>query len=205
MKNKGLLIVLSAPSGCGKDTILEALFKHDCSCTRSVSVTTRLPRSGETDGVDYFFVSEERFKEMINENALLEYAQYGTNFYGTPKAAVDKWLEEGKNVILKIETQGADKVREMYPDSVGIFIIPPSLNVLENRLRSRGTETEDDIRIRLDIAKNEMKKTDCYDYVVVNDEIDKAVNNVLSIITAETMKTENMKEYVNEVLQDVES
>ena len=134
------------------------------------------------DGKDYYFITQSAFDEMVKNNEVLEFAQYGKNFYGTPKAPIDKWLSEGKTIILKIEVQGAKKIKELYPDAVGIFIMPPSMEELEKRLRLRGTESEDDIKRRLDIAKNEMEKSVDYDYLVVNDDIDLASDNVLDIV-----------------------
>ncbi len=180
--NKGTLVLFSGPSGVGKDTILDIVLKKDKTLKKSVSLTTREIRDNECNGVDYYFISSSDFKNMINNGEFLEFAQYGENLYGTPKAPIDKWLSENKIVILKIEVQGASKIKEIYPDSVGIFILPPSIEELEKRLRSRGTEDDADIERRLDIAKNEIKRSVNYDYNVVNDEVDNAVEKVLSIL-----------------------
>jgi len=180
--NSGTLVLFSGPSGVGKDTILDIVLKKDTSIKKSVSLTTREKRENEFDGKDYHFISFSDFEEMINNGEVLEFAQYGDNLYGTPKAPIDKWLSEGEIVILKIEVQGASKIKELYPDSVGIFILPPSVEILENRLRSRGTEDDVDISRRLEIAKNEMKRSVDYDYKVINDEIDTSVEKVLTII-----------------------
>ena len=138
MVNKeGVLVLFSGPSGVGKDTVLEVVLNKDEELQKSISLTTRNIRENEIDGKDYYFISLSQFHDMIDKGEVLEYAQYGANMYGTPKAPVDKWLSEGKTVILKIEVQGAQSIKEMYPDSVGIFILPPSMEVLENRLRSR--------------------------------------------------------------------
>lgn len=185
MANKnGVLILFSGPSGVGKDTVLEVVLKKDNSLQRSISLTTRDIRDNEIDGRDYYFISKDRFNNMVENGEVLEFAQYGKNFYGTPKAPVDKWLSEGKKVILKIEVQGAQQIKKLYPDAVGIFVLPPSMEELENRLRSRGTENEEDIQKRLEIAKNEVEKSVDYDYTVINDDLDSASNDVLKIINA---------------------
>lgn len=183
MANKnGVLVLFSGPSGVGKDTVLEVVLNKDSSLQRSISLTTRDIRENEVDGRDYYFISVDKFKEMIRNGEVLEFAQYGKNLYGTPKAPVDKWLSEGKTVILKIEVQGAQQIKKLYPDAVGIFVLPPSMDELENRLRSRGTENEEDIQRRLEIARNEVKISEDYDYTVINDDLDSASNDVLAII-----------------------
>ena len=151
--NEGMLVLFSGPSGVGKDTVLDIILDKDERLQRSVSLTTREKRCGEVDGKDYYFVTKDEFHTMIQNGQVLEYAQYGENIYGTPKAPVDKWLKEGKTVILKIEVKGAQKIREIYPDAVSIFLMPPSMKVLEERIRIRGTEDEADIERRLEIAK----------------------------------------------------
>ncbi len=178
----GVLVLFSGPSGVGKDTVLEVVLNKDKSIQRSISLTTRNIRENEVDGKDYYFVSVDNFKEMLENGEVLEYAQYGKNFYGTPKAPVDKWLSEGKIVILKIEVQGAQQIKNLYPEAVGIFVLPPSMDELEKRLRSRGTEDEEDIQKRLEIARNEMKKSVYYDYKVINDNLDTASDDVLKIL-----------------------
>ena len=145
MKNNGMLVILSGPAGSGKDTVIAELFKSDIDITKSVSMTTRKPRDSEIDGIDYLFVSEEDFLDAVENGELLEYARYGVNYYGTPKGPVDKWLEDGHIVILKIDVQGAGNIKKMYPDAVSIFIMPPSMEILETRLRNRGSEEEDDV------------------------------------------------------------
>ena len=144
--NKGALVLFSGPSGVGKDTVLEIVLAKDTSLQKSVSCTTRGIRENEVEGKDYYFISVPEFEKMIENHEVLEFAKYGANLYGTPKAPVDKWLSEGKTVILKIEVQGASNIKKLYPDSVGIFIMPPSMEELEQRLRSRGTEGESDIK-----------------------------------------------------------
>lgn len=183
MENKkGLLILFSGPSGVGKDTVLKIVLEKDSSLQKSVSLTTRCMRENEVEGKDYYFISIPEFEKMIENDEILEYARYGGNLYGTPKAPVDKWLSEGKTVILKIEVQGAKSIKKMYPESIGIFVMPPSINELENRLRSRGTEDENDIQKRLEIARYELDLSKDYDYLVVNDDLNKASENVLNIL-----------------------
>ena len=204
MVNKdGMLILFSGPSGVGKDTVLNVVLDKDKSLKKSISLTTRDIRENEIDGIDYCFISISEFERMINNGDVLEFAKYGKNLYGTPKAPVDKWLSEGKTVILKIEVQGAQKIKEMYPDSVAIFLMPPSMEELENRLRSRGTENEEDIRRRMQIARDEIKKSVDYDYVVINDDLDSASDNVLAIIKALDFTYKRMKNYISEVIKDV--
>ena len=179
----GRLIVIPGPSGVGKDSILEILLKKDLTLKKSISVTTREKRDCEQDGVDYFFITREHFIEMIASDAVLEYNEYGSHFYGTPKRKIDEWLENGETVILKIDVHGAQKVKSLYPDSKMIFLMPPSESVLVQRLKNRGTEAADDLLNRLEIAKREIMKADEYDFVVTNDDLNTAVNDVLNIIT----------------------
>lgn len=199
MHDKGMLVVLSGPSGSGKDTVLAELFKLKIGLVQSVSMTTRAPRDNEKNGVDYLFVDEEYFLSAITNGRMLEYAKYGVNYYGTPKAPVDNWLDEGKTVVLKIDVQGAGNIRKLYPDSVSIFLTPPSLSVLEKRLRDRGSEDEEDVRRRLDIACNELARIGEYDYVVVNDELLSAVDEIKTIIKAESLKVSRRKNILSEV------
>ena len=180
--NKGVLVLFSGPSGVGKDTVLEIVLAKDTSLQKSISLTTRDIRENEIDGKDYYFISVPEFEKMIDNNEVLEFARYGQNLYGTPKAPVDKWLSEGKTVILKIEVQGASNIKKLYPESVGIFIMPPSMEELEQRLRSRGTENETDIQKRLEIAQNEIGHSKDYDFLVVNEYLEKASENVLEIL-----------------------
>ncbi len=204
MGNKeGLLILFSGPSGVGKDTVLDIVLNKNKDLQKSISLTTRDIRENETNGKDYYFISVPEFERMIADGEVLEYAQYGSNLYGTPKGPVDKWLSEGKNVILKIEVQGAENIKKLYPDSVGIFLLPPSMDVLENRLRSRGTEDEDDVKKRLEIAQNEMRKSKSYDYFVINEDIDSASDDVLTIIKALDFSNKRMNNYISEVIDNV--
>ena len=203
MPNKGMLIVLSGPSGSGKDTVLAELFKLNIGLVQSVSMTTRAPRNEEKNGVDYLFVDEEYFLSAITNGRMLEYAKYGINYYGTPKAPVDNWLDEGRTVVLKIDVQGAGNIRSLYPESVSIFLTPPNLTVLEKRLRDRGSEDEEDVRRRLDIACNELARIGEYDYVVVNDDLASAVDEIKTIIKAESLKVSRRKNILSEVKNNV--
>ncbi|MBU8907067.1 guanylate kinase [Desertibacillus haloalkaliphilus] len=191
-KDKGLLIVLSGPAGVGKGTVCSALRQEDTHIQYSVSATTRNPREGEVDGVNYFFKTKEEFENMIEHDQLLEWAQYVGNYYGTPIDYVQKTLDEGKDIILEIEVQGALKVRERFPEGVFIFLMPPSLAELRNRIVGRGTETEDLINKRMNVAKEELEMMKKYDYVVENDEIHLAVDRIKAIVTAEHCKKDRL-------------
>ena len=182
MKNKGLLVVYTGASGVGKGTIMKELLRKNPNIRLSVSATTRAPREGEQNGREYYFVSHERFDEMISENGFLEYAEYVGNKYGTPKAPVFRMLDEGFDVFLEIEVKGFLQVKEACPECVTIFIAPPSFEELQARLRGRGTETEEVIAARLKTAEEELKSHHMFDYVVVNDDVNRAADEVLSII-----------------------
>lgn len=181
--NNGLLVVLSGPSGSGKDTVLKSVLeKMDGDAFLSVSMTTRAMRSGEKEGTDYFFVSKEQFQKNIDDDLMLEYAKYGSNYYGTPIGPVKEVLKNGKTVFLNIEVQGGANIRRLMPEAIQIFIAPPSKEELERRLRKRGTESEECICERLRIAEEEMKHADEYDFIVINDVLEDAVEEVLSIV-----------------------
>ncbi len=185
MEKKGKLFVISGPSGAGKSTVVfKAVENRDDVCF-SISVTTRKPRPGEVDGKENFFVDLDRFKEMVENDELLEHAEYVANSYGTPRAYVQKNLDAGMNVLLDIEVQGARQVHEKMPEAVMIFIVPPSMEVLKQRLENRGTDTERAIEARLIRAKQEYAEADFYDYIIVNDDADKAAKEFEAIITAE--------------------
>ena len=187
---KGLLFVVSAPAGCGKDTILGELFKKTDKAGYAVSATTRAPREGEIDGVHYHFLTREDFSEKIKLGEVLEYTEYCGNFYGTLKKSVDDLIYSGKDAVLKIEVEGAMNIKKMFPEACLVFILPPSLEILEKRLRGRGTETEDKIRERTLQAKNELKFAKNYDYLVVNDDLNEAVEDVLAVFRAEKLRRE---------------
>lgn len=185
---KGLLFVVSAPAGCGKDTILEQLFKRAENVGYSVSATSRLPRDGEIDGVHYHFRTREQFEQMIRNDEVLEYTEYCGNYYGTPRKAVEDMLAEGRDVILKIEVEGAMNIKRIFPECCLVFILPPSMQELERRLRKRGTETEEKIVERTAQAREELKFAENYDYLIVNGELDKAVDDLRSVISAEKLR-----------------
>lgn len=186
--NKGVLIVFTGASGVGKGTVMKKILAADPNNWLSVSMTTRAPRAGEVAGVDYNYVSVEEFKSMMAEDAFLESACYCKNYYGSPKAPVEENLKNGKNVFLEIEVQGFEQVRELYPDCLSIFLLPPSIEVLEQRLRGRGTEKEEVIQDRLNTALREISRSNEYKYNVVNDDIDRAVEEILNIVKNERAK-----------------
>lgn len=185
MMSNGLLIVFSGPSGAGKDTILKYLLERNENIKLSVSATTRNPRQGEIDGKDYFFIGREKFESMEKNGEMLESAEYCGNCYGTPSRPIENWISAGSDVILEIEVQGASQIKSKCPDCVSIFVLPPSLKVLEQRLRNRNTESEEVIQKRLTVAREEILEANHYDYVVINETIDSAVEDIIDIISAE--------------------
>lgn len=190
LDDKGLLIVLSGPSGVGKGTVRKALFeREDHNLVYSISMTTREPRKGEVNGKDYFFVSKEKFEYMINNDGFLEYAEFVNNYYGTPIDEVNELIAKGNEVVLEIEVQGALQVREKVKDAILIFIAPPSLDALYSRLHNRGTESEEIINQRIEKAKKEINLADKYDYIVINDTVENASDRIMAIIRAEHAKT----------------
>ncbi|QQK78340.1 guanylate kinase [Salicibibacter cibarius] len=200
-KDHGLLIVLSGPAGVGKGTVCNALRAVDDSINYSVSATTRAPREGEKDGVNYFFKSEEAFKEMIANGELLEWAKYVNNYYGTPLQNVTDTVQTGTDIILEIEVQGAAKVRERYPEGVFIFLAPPDLSELRKRIEERGTENSDLIEERMSVARLEIEMMANYDYVVENDDVDKAVQRVRSIVEAEHCRKDRVIDHYRQSVE----
>jgi guanylate kinase len=189
---KGLLIVVSGPAGSGKGTVLSRLLADD-NYRYSVSATTRAPRPGEVDGVNYHFLTKERFEELISADRFLEYAQYAENYYGTPLDPVLDQLEQGNDVILEIELQGALQVKKRMPQAVLVFIAPPSFEELEDRLRGRGTESEEVILRRLAIARQECANMDQFRYIVVNDEVADAADRLRAVILSQRCLQENCR------------
>lgn len=203
MTNKGLLIVVSGFSGAGKGTALKRLLEKYDNCALSISATTRDPRPGEKDGRDYFFKTVDEFELMIEKNQLIEHAKYVNNYYGTPKNYVDMQLELGNNVILEIEIQGALEVKAKFPDTVLMFMVPPSAQVLKSRLIKRGTEDMATINARLARAVEESQGVENYDYIVVNDNLEKCVDDINSIIVSEHCKAENNLELINNIREEL--
>ncbi|PGZ96787.1 guanylate kinase [Bacillus pseudomycoides] len=201
---RGLLIVLSGPSGVGKGTVRKELFnQEDTNLQYSISVTTRKPREGEVDGVDYFFKTREEFEEMIRNDKLLEWAEFVGNYYGTPIDYVEQTLQQGKDVFLEIEVQGAIQVKKAFPEGVFIFLAPPSLSELKNRIVGRGTETEEVIQNRLTVAKEEIEMMDAYDYVVENDEVELACERIKAIVVGEHCRRERVAKYYKEMTEEM--
>ena len=203
LNQKGLLIVLSGPSGVGKGTVRRALFAsggHDL--VYSISMTTRAPRSGEVEGYDYYFVTKEEFESRIKQNIILEYASFVGNYYGTPVDKIDQLLEDGKEVLLEIEVEGALQVKAKKPDAVFIFIAPPSFSALRDRLIGRGTEASYLIDERLAKAARELKLASSYDYIVINDDVDNAADRIRAIIRAEHAKVSRSLEGYYNLLEE---
>ena len=192
--NRGILIVISGPSGAGKGTICKALLEKHDNIFISVSATTRSPREGEIEGVNYYFLTKEAFEEKVKENGFLEYANVHGNFYGTPKVNVEKMLDEGKDVILEIDIQGALQVKDNFKEGVFIFILPPSMEELKQRIIKRGSETEESLMTRFKNAYKEINYVSKYNYAVVNDQLEIAVTKVESIIAAEKCRVDRIKE-----------
>ena len=200
MKTRGSLIVLSGFAGVGKGTVLKSLFETQEGYAYSVSATTRQPRPGEVDGVHYFFVSKERFEEMIRDDELLEHASYVGNYYGTPRAYVEQKLDEGFDVILEIEVQGALQIMQRRPEAISVFIAAPSFEVLAARLRGRGDTEEEKVLLRLEQARTEYRVAAQYQYVIVNDRLEDAVDDLQAILRAEALKAEHQQHLLKEEL-----
>ncbi len=197
---KGQLVVISGPSGAGKGTICKKYMEIHPDTFLSVSVTERAPRPGEIDGVHYHFINKDEFDKLIAEDGLIEWAQYGDNRYGSPKAPVIEAIAQGRDVIFEIEVVGAAKVREQYLDGVYVFIAPPSLEELRSRLTGRNTETKEQIERRLSKATAELAKMESYDYIVVNDSVDSAVADIEAILTAARLRPSQQKELIEKLL-----
>ena len=206
LNKKGLLVVISGPSGVGKGTVREALFKregHDL--VYSVSMTTRKPRVGEEDGREYYFVTEDEFKQRISEGKFLEYTQFVGNYYGTPLDKLNNHLEEGKEVVLEIEVDGASQVRKKMPDGVFIFVAPPTMEDLKKRLKRRGTESEEVINERFEKARREIGLAELYDYIVVNDTVENAADKIMAIIRSEHAKTTRSLDGYKKLLEEAKN
>ncbi|NMD69449.1 guanylate kinase [Bacillus sp. DNRA2] len=202
MHEKGLLIVLSGPSGVGKGTVRKAIFSQpDTAFEYSISMTTRAPREGEVDGVDYFFKSRQEFEGLIEQGKLLEYAEFVGNYYGTPVDYVRETLDRGRDVFLEIEVQGARQVREKFPEGLFIFLAPPSLSELKNRITTRGTESEEIINNRMTVAKEEIEMMSLYDYVVENDQVEHAVEKIKAIVIAEHCRRTRLEQRYKKMLE----
>lgn len=203
MKNKdGLLVVFSGPSGVGKDSLLQRLLEVNPQISLSISATTRAPRGAEQHGKDYYFLTKEKFQEIIKQDGMLEHAVYCDNYYGTPRQLVEEGIRQGRDVILEIEVQGGAQVRQKNPASVSIFVLPPSMRVLSQRLHKRGTDSEEVIQKRLAKAREEIQKAEQYDYVVINDDLEECVQEICEILSAEKKKASRSGKLIEEVLNN---
>lgn len=203
MADRGILVVVSGFSGAGKGTLMKRLMEKYDNYALSVSATTRAPRPGEEHGREYFFHTKKEFEELILEDALIEYAQYVNNYYGTPKAYVEKQLNMGKDVILEIEIQGALKVKKKMPNTLLLFVTPPNAEELKHRLVNRGTESMDVIESRLSRASEEAKGMSEYDYILINDVIEECVDNMHSIIQSQHDAVKNRQEFIKEITEEI--
>ena len=203
MSEKGILVVVSGFSGAGKGTLIKRLMEKYDNYALSISATTRQPRAGEENGREYFFVTKEQFQEMIREDQLIEYAQYVDNYYGTPKAYVEKQMDAGKDVILEIEIQGALKVKEQFPETLLVFIMPPSAEELKRRLVGRGTETEEVIQSRLERAVKESEGIERYDYLLVNDDVERCSEEMHRLIQIQHNRAVNCLEFIGRIQEEL--
>ncbi len=202
---KGNLFIITSPSGGGKGTLIKRVLPTVENLSYSVSYTTRKMREGEVDGRDYFFVSVDEFKNLIKNNEFLEFAEVHRNFYGTSKSQVDKEINQGNDIILEIDVQGAGKVQKKLPNSIGIFILPPSYKILSERLIERNTESQENLTVRLNNAKEEVKRYSEFDFIVVNDELEKATQDLQSIILAERLKRDRQIYLIQDILNTFEN
>ena len=203
MNHQGILVVVSGFSGAGKGTLMKELLKRYDNYALSISATTRAPREGETDGKEYFFVTKEQFEKMRDERKLIEYAQYVNNYYGTPKEYVEQKMSEGKDVILEIEIQGALKVKKRFPDALLLFVTPPSAEELRRRLVGRGTETLEVINARLARAAEEASGMEAYDYLLINDDLDRCVEEMHQLIQLQHRKTSYHLDFLSKMREDL--
>lgn len=203
MNHQGILVVVSGFSGAGKGTLMKELLKRYDNYALSISATTRAPREGETDGKEYFFVTKEQFEKMRDERKLIEYAQYVNNYYGTPKEYVEQKMAEGKDVILEIEIQGALKVKKRFPDALLLFVTPPSAEELRRRLVGRGTETLEVINARLARAAEEASGMEAYDYLLINDDLDRCVEEMHQLIQLQHRKTSYHLDFLSKMREDL--
>lgn len=204
MEQKGILIVLSGFSGAGKGTVVKRLLqKYENEYALSISMTTRPPRTGEKDGVEYFFTTREKFEEIIVQNGLIEYALYCGNYYGTPRAYVEEQLSAGRNVILEIEIQGALKIQEKFPESLLIFVTPPSVRELKRRLEGRGTEEPEVIARRLARAAEESEGINAYDYIVVNDDLEVCADEIHRLVDVARRAPVRSQEFINKIREEL--
>lgn len=199
--SKGFLLVLSGPSGSGKGTVSQELLKNNKDIVFSTSVTTRTPRPGEVDGENYFFVDIDKFEDMAKNNELLEYAFVHTNYYGTPKEFVFNEIDKGEIVLVEIDVQGALQIKKNYKDAIFIFLIPPTIDELKERLTNRGTETEGEIKVRFENAFKELDFVGEYDYFIINDKVEQAVSNIETIIAAEKLRVKRHNDIKKEILE----
>lgn len=204
-KDKGRLVIISGFSGVGKGTVVKALLEKYSDYVLSISMTTRKPRPGEQEGIDYYYVSDEQFEEMINQDGFMEHAGYVGHYYGTPKKFILDSLAQGKNVILEIEVQGALQVKEKYPDSVMVFIIPPSAAALKERLTGRGSETAEEINKRLKRAADESDQMPAYEYLVVNDDVESCAERIHKITTGNFSETEEKEAIIKKMQNEIKN
>ena len=206
LQKQGRIIVVSGPSGVGKTTLVETILEHSSSIVRSVSATTRLPRSGETDGVDYHFLPKSEFERLIEQNGLVEWTKYGENYYGTLKSTLESTIKAGKDIILTIDVDGAIQLKKIGLSCLLIFILPPSLQILRQRLEERKTETESELNQRLERAKAEFDLVAYYDYCVVNDQIPLAIQQLIKIIEVDRFRIdENLVQSIKQQIPPVVS